>query len=101
MAKIENRCPHCGKLIQDKFKKPTIEQCAEYAKSIGFTTFDAEYYYATQEKIGWCVKIGNTFKPMASWKGSIRTWFLAAKRRGEIKPKSETFIEKYDAHKNT
>lgn len=97
---MKPECKKCEFYLTAKFKKPTLEQCQEYAVSIGWPNFDADYYYATQEKIGWVVKIGNTFKPMASWKGSIRTWYLAAKRRGEIKPETKTFKERFEENKN-
>ncbi len=57
--------------------KPTIEQIAEYAKSIGFA-LDAEYFYDYYQSIGWMV--GK--HPMKDWRAAVRTW----RRRTSIKP---------------
>ncbi len=60
--------------------KPTAKQVKEYAESIGFD-LDAEYFVAKNDTAGWTVGGGNNLKPMASWKGCVRTWHAAAKRR--------------------
>lgn len=60
--------------------KPTVQQVREYADSIGFD-IDAEYFIAKNEAVGWMVGSRKNAKPMVSWKGCIRTWHIAAKRR--------------------
>lgn len=60
--------------------KPTIQQVQEYADSIGFD-IDAEYFIAKNDTIGWTTGYGTRCKPMVSWKGCVRTWHIAAKRR--------------------
>lgn len=60
--------------------KPTIQQVKEYADSIGFD-LDAEYFIAKNDTIGWTTGYGKRCKPMVSWKGCVRTWHIAAKRR--------------------
>lgn len=97
---MDIKCRKCEFYLRCKFKKPTIEQLKEYANSIGWPNFDAEYFYWKQEQLGWMVKIGNTYKPMASWKGAIQTWKKAAIRRGEIKEETKTFKERFEETKN-
>ncbi len=60
--------------------KPTIQQVQEYADSIGFD-LDVEYFIAKNDAIGWMVGSRKNAKPMVSWKGCVRTWHIAAKRR--------------------
>ena len=97
---MKPECKKCEYYLRCKFKKPTIEQIKEYAVSIGWPQMDAEYFYWKQEQVGWMVKIGNTYKSMASWKGTIQTWFRAAKRRGDVKEQKETVKEKYLRNQN-
>lgn len=97
---MKPECKKCEYFLRCKFKKPTIEQIKEYAKSIGWPDFDAEYFYWKQVQIGWMVKIGNTYKPMASWKGAIQTWKKAAIRRGEFKEPTKTFLERQKETEN-
>lgn len=97
---MDKKCSRCEFYLRCKFKKPTIEQLKEYATSIGWSQFDAEYFFWKQEQIGWAVKIGNTYKPMASWKGTVQTWKRAALRRGEIQENSKTFKDKYTEQNN-
>lgn len=60
--------------------KPTVQQVQEYADSIGFD-LDAEYFIAKNDAIGWMVGSKKNAKPAVSWKGIVRTWHIAAKRR--------------------
>lgn len=60
--------------------KPTAQQVQEYADSIGFD-LDVEYFIAKNDAIGWMVGSKRNAKPMVSWKGCVRTWHIAAKRR--------------------
>lgn len=85
-------CRSCKYRLQAVFKKPTIEQLKEYAKSIGWTNFDADYFYWKNESVGWVDRRGIPYK---SWKGIVQTWKRAAKQRGEFKEQKETVKEKY------
>ena len=54
-----------------RFVQPTIEELKEYAEEIGFTSFDAEYFYDYQEARGWVLSNG---KKMRDWKATVRYW---------------------------
>lgn len=98
---MKPECKQCEYFLTHKFKKPTVGDIQKYCAEIGYPNFDSQYFFDKQETVGWCVKIGNGWKPMASWKGAIRTWVKAAIRRGEIKQESETFKSKYEKNKET
>ncbi len=91
---MKPECSKCEFYLRCKFKKPTVKEIQDYAAEIGWPEFDADYFFDKQETTGWMVKIGNTYKPMASWKGVVRTWHKAAIRRGDIKPAQKTFVER-------
>jgi hypothetical protein len=88
---MKPECKQCKYYLSCVFKKPTIQQCADYAKEIGFTPFDAEGFWWKQESLGWIHPNGTPYK---SWKGIIQTWFKASIRRGDIKPPQKTFVER-------
>ena len=90
---MKPECKTCKYRLVAIFKKPTIKQCDEYAKSIGFTSFDAEYFWWKLESCGW---VDNKSRPYKSWKGIIQTWKRAAIRRGDLKPKQKTFKDRYE-----
>lgn len=92
---MKKECSKCEYYLSFKFKKPTITEIKEYAKSIGWPDFDAENFYDKQEITGWVVRVGNTYKHIVSWKGVVRTWQRAAKRRGELQENKTSFIDKY------
>ena len=87
-------CKSCKYRLACLFKKPTIKQCEEYAKEIGFITFDSEYFWWKCESTGW---VNNKGLPYKSWKGIIQTWYKGAIRRGDETGKpTKTFKERYN-----
>lgn len=54
---------------QKRFKKPTVEEIAEYCK-IRNNGIDAQHFYDHYESVGWVV--GKS--PMKDWQATIRTW---------------------------
>jgi hypothetical protein len=94
MAKDCSKCPY---KLAAKFKKPTTDEIANYARTIGYTTIDVGYFFWKNESVGW---VDNRGLPYKNWKGVVQTWFRAAKRRGEIKPETKTFKERFEENKN-
>jgi len=94
---MENKCKQCEFYLAAKFKKPTIEQCKEYAVSIGWVNFDAEGFFWKQESLGWTHPNGRPYK---NYKGIIQTWYRASVRRGDIKPDEKTFKQKFEENKS-
>jgi len=74
-----NAGPHINTLKElntlDK-AKPTLDQVKEFCLKENLA-IDAEYYFNSQEAVGWVNKNGQKVK---SWKASIKTW-----NRNEIK----------------
>ena len=58
-----------------KFKKPTIEEIAQYCKERN-NKIDANYFFDYYESKGWV--IGKN--PMKDWKAAVRTWELKDKK---------------------
>lgn len=56
--------------LSTRFVKPTVQEIADYANSIGFTALDAEYFWNYYQSNGW--RVGRN--PMKDWRASIRTW---------------------------
>jgi hypothetical protein len=52
------------------FTKPTLEEVTDYAKEIGFTTFNPQYFMDYYESNGW--HVGRV--KMKDWKATIRMW---------------------------
>lgn len=86
------KCRSCPYKAMAKFKKPTIEEIAAYAKKIRYNSLDAADFYWYNEARGW---VSNKGVPYKSWKGIIQTWFRMAKRRGDIQEQKESFKERY------
>ncbi len=84
-------CKNCPYKIQATFKKPTIKDIAKYADEIGYTPFDAEYFYYYNDARGWC---DNKGRPYKNWKSVIQTWRKQAERRGDIQKPQKTFRER-------
>jgi len=61
-----------------RMKKPTVEELREYAKSIGYTNFDAEYFWHYNQSRGWMV--GK--HPMKNWKDAVWVWRRNAPKFG-------------------
>lgn len=66
--KEENRDSSNG---AKRFAKPTVQEIADYAKSIEFD-LDAEYFFDYYERAGWTY--GKTQKPIKDWKACVRLW---------------------------
>lgn len=66
---------------QGKFKKPTLQEVAEYCQERG-NNIDPEEFIAHYESNGW--KVGKT--PMKNWKSAIVTW---EKKREKDAPKKK------------
>lgn len=71
------------------FRKPTVQEIADYAKELGYPNFDAQYFYDYWESIGW--KRGKT--PIKDWKATLRNWL---KRENPKKEKKETHCSAFD-----
>ena len=54
-----------------RFAKPTVQEIADYAKSIQFD-LDAEYFFDYYERAGWTY--GKTQKPIKDWKACVRAF---------------------------
>lgn len=81
------------------FVKPALSEIAEYAKEIGFTSLDPNYFYWYHEQTGW---IDKNKRPYVNWRGILQVWYRAALQRGEIKdPKEKTFKDMYESTKDT
>lgn len=82
-AKTEEFLKHLGlnTTKPKKFKKPSLQEVAEYAKSIN-ANIDAERFCAYYESNGWCV--GKT--PMKDWKSAVVTWKRNAMERAKQTP---------------
>jgi hypothetical protein len=73
-------------------KKPTPEEVAEYALSIGFA-LDGEEFCDFYESKGWC--IGKS--PMKCWKAAVRTWKRTAnKNRSNVTNYRNFSMEEYN-----
>ena len=58
-----------GERVIKRFSKPTVQEIADYSKSIGFN-LEAEKFFDYYESKGWL--IGKS--PMKDWKAAIRNW---------------------------
>jgi len=65
----EKTSPSPAKL-STRFVKPTVDEIADYANSIGFESLDAEYFWNYYQSNGW--KVGRN--PMKDWRATVRTW---------------------------
>jgi len=82
------------------FKKPTIEQIAEYCKERN-NNIEPKYFFDKNEGIGWVV--GKNRSPMKDWKAVIRTWEKFSKPESEKKQISgkdyyDKVIKNYDRY---
>lgn len=57
-----------------RFKPPTIEEAKEYAKSIGFKSFNAAKWWYFYDAKNWMVGKNK----MVRWRSSIQTWFIGS-----------------------
>lgn len=92
MPQDSPKCRSCPYKAMAKFKKPSIEEIAEYAKKIGYNSLNAEDFFWYNEARGW---VSNKGIPYKSWKAVVQTWFRMAKKRGDIQEQKETFREKH------
>jgi hypothetical protein len=86
-------CKNCPYKVMAEFKPPTIEELQAYAKQIGWTNFDAEYFFHKNSSVGW---VDNRSIPYREWRGVVQIWFRAAMKRGEVKLPEKSFKERYD-----
>jgi len=70
-----------------KFQKPTPEQAAEYAISIGFV-LDGQHFIDYYEARGWKYKGGVKMK---DWKAAVRTW--KARQNNDGSSKTQQYSE--------
>ena len=54
-----------------RFKRPTVEQIAEYIAQKGYD-IDAQTIWDHYEAVGW--KYGKGHQPIKDWKAAVRTW---------------------------
>lgn len=78
------------------FVRPTVDELQVYAKEIGWTNFDAEYFLAKNDAVGW---VDNRQIPYVQWKGVVMIWFKAAQKRGDIKEAGKSFKDMYNENK--
>lgn len=64
----------------NKFRPPTIKEAREYARSIGFTTFNAEKWWHFYETKNWMVGKNK----MSKWKSAVWTWFIDTHEYNEL-----------------
>jgi len=71
-----------------KFKKPTVEEIAEYCKERG-NNIDAEHFHSYYQTRSWMLpgKI-----PMKSWKHCIITWEKNAKKNSSLSNSNNTIF---------
>jgi hypothetical protein len=96
---MDSKCKDCPYKIAHEFKRPTLEEVRAYAQSLGWTNFDAELFLAKQDSVGWVIPLGNKYVPVANWQGVVMVWFKAAQRRGDIKPATKGFKDRYEESK--
>ncbi len=86
------KCANCRWKLMAQFVPPTVQEVKDFARSIGWEEFDAQYFVDKQSTIGW---IDNKGRQIKDWQALLRIWFRAAISRGEIKttPKNKTFLE--------
>ena len=65
-----------------RFVPPTKEEVEQYAKKMGYTSFDADLFISYYEACGWYVKN----HVMKSWEAAVRTWAARDKRQYFRKP---------------
>lgn len=68
---IEKRDRDKKQVQRKRFTPPTIDEIREYAKEIGFTSLDVEYFYTYYQTAGWKKSNG---KPILNWKLTVQTW---------------------------
>jgi hypothetical protein len=54
------------------FVPPTVEQCKQYADSLGFTSFEPKRFIEHYGSLGWMQ--GNT--PIVDWQAKVRLWYM-------------------------
>lgn len=69
-----------------RFKKPTVEEIAEYCREIE-AKIDPQYFFDRYEGNGW--KIGNS--PMKDWKATVRNWKRRDEEKKPAQPKPRVF----------
>ena len=72
-----------------RFKKPTIEEIANYLKEKNVTGFTAEKFHDYYESKGW--RVGTS--PMKNWRAAIATW---AHNRNDTNQKKPTVYDTND-----
>jgi len=81
--------------MSKRFIKPTPQEVAEYANSIGYV-LDGEQFWDHYQSKGW--HVGKS--PMKDWKAAVRTWKrMDRKRHGyqtpSVKVEGKTLKETY------
>jgi hypothetical protein len=93
------------KALTKSFEKPTKEEVADYARSIGFK-LDGEGFLAYYEARGWKYGPG---RPMVDWKSAVVTWKKRAEpsamiqpprppKPAEVLPRDEDLVSLEDLH---
>ena len=72
------------------FKKPTVEEIADYCREKGYTLTDPQAFYDYHESGGWMV--GR--KKMQDWKAAVRTWERKEKTYATEKAEREKRYER-------
>jgi hypothetical protein len=63
-------------------KRPTLEECGEWADKMDLRFCDPEEFWFYYESIGWRVGRGKG-KPMESWRRAMGGWNARNRRRGD------------------
>lgn len=66
-----------------RFIKPSIQEVADYAASLGYSGFNTERFYAYYESNGWMVGKNK----MKDWKAAVRNWY--ARDKEQSKPSAD------------
>lgn len=78
--------PAPTKRVRRRFTKPTLDELTEYARTIGFTGFNAARFMDYYDANGWTV---GKDKPMKDWRATVRTWKRNDDERRGIKADAE------------
>lgn len=89
IGKEKNSVVANAPISQNRFIKPSIEDIAAYAATMGYGNFEAEAFYDFYQSKDW--KVGSN--PMKDWKAAVRNW--QRRRQGDMQPKLN-FGKSYD-----
>lgn len=82
--------PGISKPVAPRFRKPSMEEVIDFARTLDLPPTDGEWFYTKGEGCGW----KNDGKPIIDWQATMRAWKLAfvfpsqkPKNNGMVPPK--------------